>query len=157
MKPHIRWMIRRDMPRVLEILRNNGDEVTENEILALLRQKNCIGMVAEINEDIIGFMIYELKKQLIDVIYLMVDPIQNRLGYGGTLLNKLKGKLTAHRRSQLKILVRESNLCGQLFLRRYGCKATQVLREHYGDTNEDAYQFEFHHECTEPKSIVTVS
>lgn len=157
-KPHIRWMVRRDMNEVLAIARNNGNNITEDEVLALLRQRNNIGMVCEVNEKVVGFMIYELKKQSINVIHLMVDPIQNRLGYGMALLNKLKEKLTPIRRTHLKFTLRESNLAGQLFLRKHKCFAIEVVRNYYED-HEDAYLFEYEYQnkCITHKSPVTAS
>src|SRR3954451_20269262 len=55
---HIRWMIRRDMPEVLAI-EHAGFEYPwcEEECLRVLRQRNCIGMVAEYGERVVGFMI----------------------------------------------------------------------------------------------------
>ena len=48
LKAHIRWMIRRDMPEVLAV---EGESFEfpwcEEDFLRCLRQRNCIGMVAE--------------------------------------------------------------------------------------------------------------
>ena len=48
---HIRWMIRRDMPEVLGI-ENSSFEFSwsEDDFIRCLRQRNCIGMVAEYDE-----------------------------------------------------------------------------------------------------------
>ena len=60
---HIRWMIRRDMMEVLEI-ENQSFEFpwSEEDFIRCLRQRNCIGMVAEHDERVAGFMIYELHR-----------------------------------------------------------------------------------------------
>ena len=48
---HIRWMIRRDMPEVLQTEQESFDySWTEEDFLRCLRQRNCIGMVAEQGE-----------------------------------------------------------------------------------------------------------
>ena len=48
---HIRWMIRRDMAEVLEIERAAFEfPWFEEEFIRCLRQRNCIGMVAEHGE-----------------------------------------------------------------------------------------------------------
>lgn len=155
-KPHVRWMVRRDMTEVLAIARNNGDDITEEEILKLLRQRNVIGMVCEVGEAVVGFMIYELKKQSIDVIHFMVEPIQCKQGYGRAMLDKLKGKLTGKRRPFLKFTLHESNLEGQLFLRAHKCFAVETIRNHFEDSR-DAYLFEYEYQnkCTTNKSPVT--
>ena len=64
MRVHIRWMIRRDMPEVLaiELPKALTSCWCEEEFLRVLRQRNCIGMVAEVGEQVVGFMIYELHK-----------------------------------------------------------------------------------------------
>ena len=55
-KTHIRWMIRRDMPDVLRAERDSFEfSWTEEDFLKCLRQRNCIGMVAEHNEKVVGF------------------------------------------------------------------------------------------------------
>src|SRR5204862_6467086 len=60
---HIRWMIRRDMPEVLHTEQQSFEFAwTEEDFLRCLRQRNCIGMVAEHGEKVVGFMIYELHK-----------------------------------------------------------------------------------------------
>ncbi len=58
---HIRWMIRGDMPSVLEI-ENRSFEFpwTEDEFIRCLRQRDCIGMVCREVWEVVGFMIYEL-------------------------------------------------------------------------------------------------
>ena len=46
---HIRWMIRRDMPDVMGIEVASFEYAwTEDDFLRCLRQRNCIGMVAEL-------------------------------------------------------------------------------------------------------------
>ena len=66
---HIRWMIRRDMPEVLAIEHASFEYPwCEEEFLRVLRQRNCIGMVAEHGERIVGFMIYELHRNKIHVL-----------------------------------------------------------------------------------------
>ena len=60
---HIRWMIRRDMPEVLDIESESFEfPWSEDDFIRCLRQRNCIGMVAELDDQVVGFMIYELHK-----------------------------------------------------------------------------------------------
>ena len=61
---HIRWMIRRDMPDVLEIERQDFEfPWIDEDFIRCLRQRNCIGMVAEHEDHVVGFMIYELHQE----------------------------------------------------------------------------------------------
>ena len=69
LRVHIRWMIRRDMPEVLGIEEGSfGAPWTEEDFLRCLRQRNCIGMVAEHGERIAGFMVYELHKNRLHIL-----------------------------------------------------------------------------------------
>ena len=70
---HIRWMIRRDMPEVLHAEATSFEFAwTEEDFLRCLRQRNCIGMVAEHGEKVVGFMIYELHKTKLHILNFAV-------------------------------------------------------------------------------------
>lgn len=137
---HIRWMIRRDMPEVLAIEHASHDYPwCEEDFLRVLRQRNCIGMVAEYGEQVVGFMIYELHKSKLQVLNFAVAPEHRRAGVGHQMIAKLVGKLSSHRRTRIVATVRETNLDAQLFFRVEGFRASEVLREQFEDTGEDAY------------------
>lgn len=140
----IRWMIRRDMPEVLEIEQQSFEYAwTEEDFLCCLRQRNCIGMVAEHQERIVGFMIYELLKSQLHVLNFAVAPWARRQGVGAQMTEKLANKLAQQRRQEIRLEVREGNLSAQLFFRNQGFCATNVLRSYYEDTAEDAYVMRF--------------
>jgi [ribosomal protein S18]-alanine N-acetyltransferase len=142
---HIRWMIRRDMPEVLAIEHASFEYPwCEEEFLRVLRQRNCIGMVAEHGERIVGFMIYELHRNKIHVLDFATHPEFRRRDVGRQMLLKLVGKLSAQRRNRIALYVRETNLAAQLFYRVNGFLASEVIREHYLDTGEDAYLMQYH-------------
>src|SRR3954470_5635962 len=112
---HIRWMIRRDMPEVLQIETQSFEFAwTEEDFLRCLRQRNCIGMVAEHGEKVVGFMIYELHKAKLHILNFAVHPNFRRTAIGGQMISKLIGKLSSHRRTKITLAVRESNLNAQL-------------------------------------------
>ena len=141
---HIRWMIRRDMPEVLAIEHASFEfPWCEEEFLRVLRQRNCIGMVAEYGERIVGFMIYELHKNRLHVLNFAVAPPFRRSGIGAQMVSKLVGKLSSHRRSKLTLAVRERNLPAQVFFRAQDFRAVRVLRNYYEDSGEDAFQMEY--------------
>src|SRR5438128_5850046 len=140
MRVHIRWMIRRDMPEVLQIERESFEfSWTEEDFLRCLRQRNCIGMVAEQGEKVVGFMIYELHKAKLHILNFAVSPAYRRTGIGAQMVAKLISKLSSHRRTRITLEVRETNLPAQLFFRAQGFKAMRVLRSYYDDSGEDAF------------------
>ena len=104
---------------------------------------NCIGMVAELGERVVGFMIYELHKNKLQVLDFAVHPEFRRQGVGHQMVAKLVGKLSSHRRTRIALHVRETNLTAQLFFRIQGFRAMEVVREHYQDTGEDAYVMQY--------------
>jgi ribosomal-protein-alanine N-acetyltransferase len=144
LRVHIRWMIRRDMDETLEI-ENQSFEFpwSEDDFVRCLRQRNCIGMVAEHDDRIIGFMIYELHKTRLHVLNFAVAREFRRLGVGTQMIAKLVNKLSHQRRSRILLEVRETNLPAQLFFRKCGFRAVSVLRDFYEDTTEDAYVMQY--------------
>ena len=144
MRVHIRWMIRRDMPEVLAAENSSFEYAwTEEDFLRCLRQRNCIGMVAEQGERVVGFMIYELHKQKLHILNFAVHPQCRRLGVGGQMVSKLISKLSSHRRTRITLEVRETNLQAQLFFRSRDFRAVKVLRAFYEDSGEDAFLMQY--------------
>lgn len=144
LRVHIRWMIRRDMAEVLAAEQQSFEYAwTEEDFLRCLRQRNCIGMVAEHQDRIVGFMIYELHKNRLHVLNFAVATDFRRGGIGAQMVGKLIGKLSSHRRSKVTLAVRERNLDAQVFFRMQDFRATRVLRNYYEDSGEDAFLMEF--------------
>lgn len=140
----IRWLIRRDMAEVLEVERENFRHAwTEEDFLCCLRQRNCIGMVAEHNHRIVGFMIYELHKSKLRILNFAVVTSMQRQGVGCQMVRRLIDKLSQQRRKEIVLELRESNLSAQLFYKSQGFRAVCVLRTHYEDTAEDAYVMQY--------------
>jgi ribosomal-protein-alanine N-acetyltransferase len=151
---HIRWMIRRDMPEVLSIESRSFEfPWSEEDFINCLRQRNCIGMVAEYDERVIGFMIYELNKTRIRILNFAVAEASRCRGAGSQMIAKLIGKLSSQRRSRITLEVRETNLPAQLFFRAMGFRAVSVLRQFYADTPEDAYLMQYRYR-PEPQEAV---
>ncbi len=146
---HIRWMIRRDMPSVLAIEEASFEfPWSEEEFIRCLRQRNCIGMVAERDDEVVGFMIYELHKNRLHLLNFAVAPSCRRSSIGSSMLAKLAGKLSLDRRNRIMLEVRETNLDAQLFFKQLGFRAISVLRDFYEDTTEDAYLMQYRYRPT---------
>ena len=100
-------------------------------------------MVAEHEEHVVGFMIYELHKNRLHILNFAVGPDCHRGGVGMSMVKKLIGKLSPQRRNRILLEVRETNLNAQLFFRDVGFRAISVLRDFYEDTTEDAYLMQY--------------
>lgn len=136
----VRWMILRDLPEVMAIEETSFEfPWTHDEFVETLRQRNCIGMVAERDDEIVGYMVYEMNRSRIRLLNFAVAPSWRRCGVGSQMVAKLVGKLSAQRRNRITLEVRETNLPAQLFFRAQGFRAVSLLRDFYHDTPEDAY------------------
>ncbi len=155
---HIRWMIRRDMPEVLAIESGSFEfPWSEDDFIRCLRQRNCIGMVAEHEEQVVGFMIYELNRSDLHILNFAVRPDARRRGVGLQMLDKLVGKLSQQRRTRISLEVRETNLAAQLFFKNTGFVCVSLLKDFYDDTTEDAYVMHFCHRDADQESTAEVT
>ncbi len=155
---HIRWMIRRDMAEVLDIEDESFEfPWLEEDFVRCLRQRNCIGMVAEHEDRVVGFMIYELYKNRVHVLNFAVAADYRRQGVGSQMVAKLIAKLSSGRRSRVVLEVRETNLPAQLFFRENGFRAVSVLRAYYEDTPEDAYLMQYRYRPEKPAVLQPIN
>ncbi len=136
----IRWCLRRDMAEILDIeQRCYPDPWDEEGFLKHLRQRNCIGMVAEVENQIVGFMVYDMDPKEIHLLNFAVHPQFWRQGVGTKMFDKLRMKLSQQRRELIRLEVEEKNLKA-FFKSQPGCMATRVIRDHCDD-GQDAYVF----------------
>ena len=144
MQVHIRWMIRRDIQEVLQIEKSNFEfPWSEEDLIDHLRQRNCIGMVTEYEDQIVGFVVYQLHKKFLGISNLAVKKDCQRMGVGTQIINKLKNKLSRQRRTQLRFLIRETNFGGQQFLAAQQFKACGIQPAPWEETDEDGYKMLF--------------
>ena len=137
---NMRWINRSDMDEVQAIEKESFDfPWCEDEFLMCLRQRNVIGMVAELDHKLVGFMIYELHRRALRILNFAVDPEFRRRGIGRQMVRRLADKLSTERRTEIVLEVGETNLPAQLFFGRLGFTATKVLRGHYSHPFLDAY------------------
>lgn len=137
-----RWMIRRDIPDVLAIEQASFEYPwSEDDLLCCLRQENCVGRVATLNKEVVGFMVYIYRSHddEIGLLNLAVDPQFRRLRVGAQMIGVLKDRLSHRKADGISLEVRETNLAAQLFFNSMGFRAISVIRDRYDDTDEDAY------------------
>ncbi len=140
----LRWLIRRDMPEVLDIENSSFENPwLEEDFLSHLRQRNCIGMVAEgscdtrYSERILGFMFYELHKSTLNVLNFAVHPEYRRQKIGSQMTDKLKDKLPQQDRYRITVETRESVQPATDFFRSQEFKEISRIPAFYrGNSNE---------------------
>ena len=150
-KIQIRWLIKSDMPEVLKIERGCFQHPwSQEEFEKYLKKRNCIGMIADYDGEIVGFMIYELFKNHIYLHNFAVDSKYHKQQIGTAMMDRLKEKLACNKRKKIKLKVRETNLPAQLFFKSQDFVAFEVERCYFD--NEDAYNMKF--DLIKPKKPV---
>src|SRR5258708_35757209 len=100
----IRRMRRSDMPSVLPIETDSFDvNWTEEDFEAALRQPNWFARVAAHEEQVIGYMIYELQKRNLVVLNLAVNRVFRRRGIGARMIEKLIEVMSKQGRRAIRV------------------------------------------------------
>lgn len=140
----IRWLIRRDIPEILDIEKCSFEfPWSEEDIMCCLRQRNCIGMVAVHDDRVVGYMIYELHKSKLHILNFAVRPDMRRQQVGWQMVQRLIDKIAAQRRDEVVVDIRERNLAAQLFFKACGFVFNEIRRGCYDDTDEDMYTLSY--------------
>ena len=135
-----RWIVRKDLPTVLEIERASFPEPWgEEDFLECLRQRNCLCLVVEQGERVVAYMLHALFECRLNLIRLAVHPAHRHHSIGRVLVEKLASKLDIYRRTHITCSVSEGNLDGQLFLKACGFTAVRIQPGYFG--REDGYRF----------------
>lgn len=147
---HMDWMCHKHLGQVLRIegltAPPNG-QWSEADFLRELRENNCAGAVVLNGNNVIAFVVYRILSNRIHVMHMAVSPqlhSQQWVEVGTLIVEELKEKLRPGKRNSITFIVRESALALQKLLSfPNGFTATKVLRQHFIDTDEDGYIFEF--------------
>lgn len=146
----IRWLIRRDMPEVLRIESEAFDfPWDEDEFMRALQHKRVIALVAEENNKVIGYILYEFQDKRFAILNLAVSPNYIMQGVATALIEKLKAKLDSTRagRNSIRARVRERNIPAQKLFAKCGFAATGIDKaEHDCHIDEDDYIFVYRRE-----------
>jgi ribosomal-protein-alanine N-acetyltransferase len=146
----VRWMINRDLPEVLAI--ENASFTypwPEEEFRRCLNQRNCFGMIAEHENRVLGFMIYQLYRDGIYLIDFAVATEYRRRYVGCQMVATLASKLSSHTRNLIALEVSETNLVAQVFFRNAFKRArlelveSSISPDFYNDPPDNAYSMIF--------------
>ncbi len=124
---------------------------TPTDFTDCLRRVDRGAIVAETGEGVAGFAVFEQGVAHLRLLNLAVSMAAGRLGIGSQLVANVLARLTPRCHEAL-CEVRERNLAAQLFLREQGFRAVCVLRNHYQDTDEDAYLMRYERPTEAAKS-----
>lgn len=150
----IRHMIKRDLDEVLLIEEQAFQFAwTREEFCFCLARKTCLGIVAEYQEKIVGFSVYEFQEDCLQVLNFAVTAHLRRMSIGEQLVKTLICKMLSQNRNSIYLAVRETNLAAQLFFRQMGFEAEGILVGEYEDTDEDAYVMRYALDSYKPQWV----
>lgn len=143
------WVKRKHVAEMTELQTYSTETFWDTAEFTRLMSKLAVrGYIAYHLTKPIGFVLFQLKNEALQLLNLVVHPSARRIGVGTFLLSKAKDWIKE--RNCLRYCVRESNLSGHLFLRNNGFTANTVLRGYFQDwwgqpqpEVEDGYEFVF--------------
>jgi ribosomal-protein-alanine N-acetyltransferase len=136
----LRWLTQHDIPQLVRLESSKATHAwTEADFLSSYWKHTNVGLVAEHEDRIVGFAIYEPKKTRLHLLNFGVATEHRRQGVGTQMLEHLIHKMRGQRRRQLSVVVDERDLETQLFLAKCGFKATSVIRDYFADSHSDGY------------------
>jgi len=145
---HIRWVTRPDLPQLVALEQRCFSAAqsrwgAEQFRRAFAHPRGLGKVVSDVDERILGYLVYRLDRRRFWVLNLAVDPAARRRGIGTRLVQTLTERLSA-RRPRLEVAVWERNLAAQLFFRAAGLRCVKTARSYFTSDSgqeEDAYVF----------------
>lgn len=136
---HFRKMESSDLDEIMRIERASFSSPWSTRFfLEELRVPYARSVLAQIEERVVGYIIYwELPAEL-DIHNLAVHPACRRQGIGRSLLSLTIGEARNRELSRITLEVRRSNESAQSLYRSLGFEARGVRRGYYLDDGEDA-------------------
>lgn len=133
----IRWIITKDYDAIIAIERESFDYAwTRAELTKFLKRHAHIGYVAVLNGEVVGYFLYELHPSHFELVGIAVHPQHRRAGIATKMMVELHKKMIS-RRGCVKLLVRETNVCGQQFFKSVGYMATGLVKGAYDECADD--------------------
>lgn len=138
----INFLVHRHIPDVVRICADAYEEPwTGDQFILTMRHHSRIGLVYELDGQVVAYAIYELNRGTMNIINMAVDPRFRRKKIGTLLINRMKMKLKEQGRNFLEIDSVETCLAAHLFLKFNGFKAVGVNRGQFGE--RDGYTFTY--------------
>jgi len=125
-----------DIDKIIELgklINNNFDKV--NNIEEIINNKEVIGYYD--NDSLVGFLIFSKSFEIIDLLYVVVEPIYRHNGIGSKLLEYLINNEVFEK---IMLEVRCDNDNAIKLYKKYNFKIINIRKNYY--ENNDAYVME---------------
>lgn len=123
----IRPTAKADLKAVAELLRGNGITTVEeiNTVLETLNCRSFSSVVAVFGAEVLGFVMYQIRRQVIEIVTIVVQVDYKRRGLGAFMVQALADKARTGHRQRLVAVVPLGSMC--LFLKACGFRAILPL------------------------------
>jgi ribosomal-protein-alanine acetyltransferase len=112
---------------------------TKRQITYLLTDYNAVGLVARVNDEIVGFVIARVdvgkNTPLGHILTLDVEPSQRRKGIAQELLHEIENVFRERGIRECRLEVREDNVAALNLYQKLGYKKVGKLERYYGDAH----------------------
>ena len=129
-----------DMPSILTIEQDSFVEPRRQSEFD--SHQNSLGMVAEHDNQVVGFVVYEIRLGKIRVLDIAVADVFRRQSVGTHLIDALIAQLCPGKPRSIVFITAETNASAIAFVGKLGFRSTKVLRGHFNN-QEDAIRFEW--------------
>lgn len=116
-----------------KLINNNFGLV--NNIEDIINKKEIIGYYD--NDNLVGFLIYNKNYEIVDLLYIVVEPIYRKRKIGSKLLEYLIKNIDCER---ILLEVRCDNINAIKLYKKYNFKIINIRKKYY--ENNDAYVME---------------
>lgn len=116
-----------------KLINNNFDKV--NNIEDIINKKEIIGYYD--NDILVGFLIFNKNYEVLDLLYVVVDPIYRNKGIGSKLVDYL---INTKDYERILLEVRCDNVNAIKLYKKYNFKIINIRKNYY--ENNDAYVME---------------
>lgn len=109
---------------------------TKQQLSYLLADYNTVGLVARVNDEIVGFVIaqIEIERRMMfgHILTVNVAPAYRRKGIAQRLLAEIESMLREKGVKECRLEVREDNVAALNLYQKLGYKLVSKLEEYYG-------------------------
>lgn len=120
-------MTRKHLPQVLYI-ENNYIDPWNAEDFRILLSSDVNLYIAEINDEISGYIAYGLENHVATILNIAVHPDKLRNKIGSNIIYELIKESKIRNINRIRALVPEENLIAQLFLKKLGFEAVDIIK-----------------------------
>ena len=141
----IGYMIAPEHAEVKDLAKLSGFGMSDDDFEHFLKATNVVFMTATAYADdlqcrkVLGYIIYYLEKNKLNILQLAVNPYVQRLGIATAVLETIlvKMHMPGCKQNEINYCVREVDLATLNFLKAFGFVSTEVVKDSFRSEHDD--------------------